>query len=50
MENLLGVWGGLGAQRETRHPQRKCLEGNSKEQVRVRRGHWEGAAKGTMTG
>ncbi len=50
MENLLGVWGRLGAQRETRHRQRQCLEGNSKEEVRVRRGHLEGAAKGAMTG
>jgi hypothetical protein len=50
MENLLGDWGGLGAQRETRHPQRQCLEGNNKEEVRVQRGHLEGAAKGAMAG
>lgn len=35
---------GLGAQRETRHPRRQCLEEKQKEEVRVRRGHYEGTA------
>ena len=31
--NLLSVLGGLGAQRETRNPQKQCLEEQQKQKV-----------------
>ena len=31
--NLLSVLGGLGAQRETRNPQKQCLEEKQKQEV-----------------
>ena len=33
MGNLLSVLGGLGAQRETRNPQKQCLEEKQKQEV-----------------